>query len=63
MKSILAIVSMVILACLVSFLATAGVFYLICLCFSLKFSWAYAIGVWLILWLLSGVVKVRSKKD
>ena len=34
----------------ISFLCTAGLVYLIMLCFGLTFNWGIAAGVWLCLW-------------
>ena len=45
------------LAIVVSWGITAGAIKLICLCFSLQFSWKIATGVWLILTLISGFLK------
>lgn len=44
----------------IEWLITVGIIYVICLCFSLKFSWWIATGVWLILCLLQHFLK--SKK-
>ncbi len=41
--------------CSISWLLTCGLVYLITLCFELAFSWAWATGVWLILWLLGSI--------
>lgn len=46
-----------------SFLATAGLAWLVCWAFSLVFSWKIAIGVWAILALLSGVFNVTIHKE
>lgn len=45
------------LAIVVSWGITVGAIKLICLCFSLQFSWKIATGVWLILTLISGFLK------
>lgn len=42
--------------CAVSFGLTAGIVYLVCLCFSIAFSWKIALGVWLIILLFNPVV-------
>ena len=44
-----------------SFLVTAGVFWLVCLCFGWEWSWMSSIGVWLMLVALKAVVG-RSDK-
>ena len=36
----------------ISWIATCGIVKLITLCFGLPFSWLFATGIWLILWLL-----------
>ena len=35
---------------------TCGVVYLICLCFDLTFKWAWATGIWLIMFLVKACV-------
>lgn len=40
-----------------SFVVSAGIVKLICLCFGLAFSWKFALGIWLILSLLSPFFK------
>lgn len=45
----------------ISFVATAGITFLICACFSLVWSWKIVIGVWLTLWLLGGIFGGRKK--
>ena len=47
----------------VSWFATCGVVYLITLCFGLEFSWLIATGIWLILILVKGALKVTIKKE
>lgn len=41
------------LMCAISWALTCGILYLVCLCFTLAFSWKIATGIWLILFLLS----------
>lgn len=41
----------------VSYIITIGLIYLICMCFSLTFSWLIATGIWLVLVILAGVFK------
>lgn len=41
----------------VSWIMTCGVFYLVCLCFDLVFSWAIATGCWLVMCLLWSLFK------
>lgn len=54
-KGILAVISFILLIIAASWALTCGVVKLITLCFGLKFSWAIATGIWLILWLLGSV--------
>ena len=46
----------------VSWAATCGIFYLITLCFGLRFSWALGTGVWLITILLGSIFGSSDKK-
>lgn len=46
----------------ISWLATCGIIKLITLCFGWKFSWAWATGIWLIMFLLSSTFKTTVKK-
>lgn len=39
------------------FLATAGIIYLITLCFGLAFSWKITFGIWLIILLLTSIFR------
>ena len=39
----------------IELLVTTGVIYLITLCFGLAFSWKMAIGIWLVIALLTGI--------
>lgn len=49
---------LVVLAVLaLDFIIVAGAYKLICLCFGLTFCWKYAIGIWIIFWLVSQVIK------
>lgn len=52
---IIALVTLLLLA--VSWATTAGIIWLICLCFKWSFDLIIATGVWLILFLLSGCFK------
>ena len=60
---IIALISIAILIGLgaISWLITCGIFYLITLCFGLKFSWLTATGVWLIMVLLRSIFSVTVK--
>ena len=39
----------------VSWIATCGIIKLITLCFGLKFSWVWATGIWLVMYLLRSI--------
>ena len=41
--------------CAVSWTLTCGIVYLITLCFGWAFNWAWATGVWLVIWLLNSI--------
>ena len=45
----------------ISWLITCGIFYLITLCFGLKFSWLTATGVWLVMILLKSIFNTTNK--
>ena len=60
MKNVLLIIALVAGLIAISFFATCGVIYLICLCFGLEFQWGIAAGIWLVLTLLSGFFKGGS---
>lgn len=48
----------------IDFLISAGVMWLICLCFGLTFSWRIVLGIWLVLVLLSWFFKsVNNNKN
>ena len=55
---------LVLLLYALSWLLTCGLFYLICLCFELSFTWAIATGIWLLMILARSVfnVTVNTKK-
>lgn len=44
-----------------SYLATAGLVYLVCLGFGFEWSWLLSLGVWALLILLRSVFKSSSK--
>lgn len=62
-KKALSIVLATVGVCLaLSWAATVGIIYLICLCFSWKFSIAIATGIWLIEGLLFGLFGKKEGK-
>lgn len=56
------IVLLLILALAASWGFTAFIVWLITLCFGWEFNFLYATGVWLILWLLGGGIKINTGK-
>lgn len=52
---VLAVVLTILLALALSWSATVGIIYLICMCFLLEFSWIIATGIWLMIWLLRSI--------
>lgn len=42
--------------CLISWGITAGLVWLVCLCFDLTFKWAWATGIWLLMALARSVI-------
>ena len=59
---ILAIV-LVVIAYGFSWLCTCGIIKLITMCFKLKFSWAIATGIWLVMALLKKVFNITVRND
>lgn len=47
----------------VSWIITCGIIKLITMCFGLKFSWAVATGIWLIICILKSIFNMTVKKD
>ena len=45
----------------ISWIATCGLIKLITMCFGLKFSWAIATGIWLIICILKSIFNVTVK--
>lgn len=39
----------------ISWIATCGIIKLITLCFGLRFSWVWATGIWLVMYLLKSI--------
>ena len=52
----------VIILTIVLLLITCGIINLITICFGLKFKWSVAIGIWLIMCLLSAIFKSGNGK-
>ena len=51
----LVFMGLILLVAGLEFLVTAGVIYLITLCFGLAFSWKITFGAWLVMLLLSSI--------
>lgn len=45
-----------------SWLITCGIIKLITLCFGLVFTWSVATGIWLIIFLIGGGIKIKIGK-
>lgn len=58
-----AVILLLVLCGGVSWIITCGIIKLITMCFGLKFSWAIATGIWLILCILKSIFKMTVKKD
>lgn len=50
------------IGCVLSLVVTCGIIKLITICFELKFKWSVAVGIWLIMCLLSTIFKSGSSK-
>ena len=48
---------LLLIGCALSIVVTCGIIKLITICFGLKFKWSVAIGIWLIMCLLSAIFK------
>lgn len=53
---------LLIISCVLSLIVTCGIIKLITICFWLKFKWSVAIGIWLIMCLLSAIFKSGNGK-
>lgn len=53
---------LLIISCALSLVVTCGIIKLITICFGLKFKWSVAIGIWLIMCLLSAIFKYGHGK-
>lgn len=53
---------LLLISCVLSLVVTCGIIKLITICFGLKFKWSVAIGIWLIMCLLSAVFKSGNSK-
>ena len=59
----LGIIFIWVLGAALSWSVTAGITYLIALCFNLSWSWLIATGIWLVLILIRGTFKVVVHKE
>ena len=55
MKGCLLVIGLVLLVAVLEFFATAGIIYLITLCFGWAFSWKITFGIWLVIALLTTI--------
>lgn len=62
MKKIIVVSAVIALLCAISWAICTGLIYLICLCFSWKFSVLSATGIWLIFCLIKGALSSRKKE-
>ena len=53
---------LLIISCVLSLVVKCGIIKLITICFGLKFKWSVAIGIWLIMCLLSAIFKSGNGK-
>ena len=58
-----AVILLLVLCGGVSWIITCGIIKLITMCFGLKFSWAVATGIWLIICILKSIFNMTVKKD
>ena len=59
--SFIIVLLVVVLSLVVSWCATAFMFWLITLCFDWTFKWSIATGIWLVLMVLSSWFKARKE--
>lgn len=53
---------LLLIGCALSLVVTCGIIKLITICFGLKFKWSVAVGIWLIMCLLSVIFKSGNGK-
>lgn len=53
---------LLLISCVLSLVVTCGIIKLITICFGLKFKWLVAVGIWLIMCLLSTIFKSGNSK-
>jgi len=61
MKKIIICVFIFAIMCGISFGVTAGVIKALSFCFGFIFTWKLALGVWIILWVLTALFKGRER--
>ena len=59
----LAAIVIYILACVLSWIITCGLFKLVTLCFGWEYTWGVATGVWLIIFLAKHVFSMGDVKE
>lgn len=53
---------LLLIGCVISLITTCGIIKLITICFGLRFKWSIAVGIWLIMCLLSTIFKSGNSK-
>lgn len=56
-SAILVFIILLIVTLGISYFCTVGMIWLICKCFSWAFSWKFATGIWLVLFLVGSTIK------
>lgn len=56
-STIIFIILLTISILILSFLATSALIYGICWAFKITFAWRYAFGIWIVLFLIAGLIK------
>lgn len=62
MKNVIVIIIGILLGFVISYGTTAVLVYLICWAFGISFSFKLALGVWAIICLISGTLKIAATK-
>lgn len=56
-STIIFIILLTISVLILSFLVTSALIYGICWAFKITFAWRYAFGIWIVLFLIAGLIK------
>ena len=60
MKSLIAVITVIVGVLAISYGATCGLLYLACLCFGVEFNILYATGIWICLIILSSAISPKK---